>query len=94
MTADLLIKNEYESMISRAVGWERLQVVDNGVSSRKVISRNVSNHPVKVFAVFVRKMSVKVGHHQGPQRVLRVRLRQLKTDRRTGLSFFGFDDVP
>ena len=94
MSVDLFIQNEDESMIASTEGWEGLEVVDNGVSGRKVISGNVANHPVKVFAVFFGQMAIEVRHHQSPQRVLRVRLGQLKTDLGTALSFFGFDDVP
>ena len=94
MPVNLFIQNEDESMIASAESWEGLEVVDNGVSGRNVISGNVANHPVKVFAVFFSQMAVEVRHRQSPQRVLRVRLGQLKTDLGRALSFFGFDDVP
>ncbi len=94
MPMNLFIKNEDESMVAGAESWEGLEVINNSFSGRKVISGNVADHPVKVFAVFFCQVSVQICHHQSPQRFFRVRLGQLKTDLGTGLCFFGLDYVP
>ena len=89
---NLFVQHKDESVVSRAKGGERLQVIDDSLAGREVVPTNVAHHPVQVLGVLLGEVAIGIGQDESPQRIS-VCVRQLEAQLGRGGRFFGFDDV-